>query len=261
VQTLGLDLVGTVPGWSRRVWRSRYGNSAQDDVQWHSLLQESIDATRTLLQHAARTQALRVVMITSAVGSEGKTSLSCHLAASLARAGQRTLLLDWDLRNPSAHRLFDVRRSPGLCEVLRGEAELTEVIYPTPAEGLWIVPAGRCDGSAIRTLALDGPKKIIDQVRGKYDFIVVDSCPVLPVADSLLVGQHVDAVIISVLQDVSQMPHVYAAYQRITALGIRILGAVVNGTTDQVYGNKYQYYSYSNYQSSMDEEPADGVAK
>ena len=257
VRSLGLDLVGTVPGWSRSAFgrSSAYG---QADHRWQSLLQESVDSTRTMLLHAAQEQKLRIVMITSAVGSEGKTSLSCHLAASMARGGQRTLLIDWDLRNPSTHRLFDVPRSPGLADILRGTLSVAEAIRATPAEGLWILPAGNCDGVAIRALAQDKPRQILEEVRPQFDMIIVDSCPVLPVADSLLVGQHVDAVLLSVLQDVSQMPHVHAAYQKITALGIRILGAVVNGTTDQVYGNKYAYYHYANYQEHLDEE-ANGV--
>ncbi len=74
---------------------------------------ESIDATRTMLVHAARTGSHRVVMITSAVGGEGKTSLASHLATSLARSGLRTLLIDADLRSPSIHRLFDLPAGRG----------------------------------------------------------------------------------------------------------------------------------------------------
>ena len=80
----------------------------ESDRYWQNLLLESIDATRTMLVHAARTGSHRVVMITSAVGGEGKTSLASHLATSLARSGLRTLLVDADLRSPSIHRLFDL---------------------------------------------------------------------------------------------------------------------------------------------------------
>jgi Mrp family chromosome partitioning ATPase len=85
-------------------------------------------------------------------------------------------------------------------------------------------------------LARDGVKMLFDRLKEEYDFIIVDSHPVFPATDSLLVGQHADAVILSVLRDVSQSPRVYAACQRLSTLGIRILGAVVNGTNpDEIY--------------------------
>jgi capsular exopolysaccharide synthesis family protein len=166
------------------------------------------------------------------------------LAASLARAGRRTLLLDSDLRNPSLHRLFDMTRGPGLSEVLRGDTDLPGAIRETPIPNLWLISAGQSDPVALQTLALENMRQVFDQLRPQYEFILVDSCPVLPVADSLLVGQHVDAVIFSLLREISRMPRVYAAYQRLAMLGVRILGAVVNGTQQDRYGNTGYNYRY-----------------
>jgi polysaccharide biosynthesis transport protein len=78
-------------------------------------------------------------------------------------------------------------------------------------------------------------------LRQEFDFIIVDSHPVLPATDSLLIGQHVDAVIVSVMRDVSQMHHVHTACQQLSTLGIRVFGAVVNGVPVKVYGKGYQY--------------------
>jgi capsular exopolysaccharide synthesis family protein len=186
-----------------------------------------------MILHESRGEAIRVVMITSAVKGEGKTSLACHLAISLARAGRRTLLIDCDLRSPTAHRLFDLPPGPGLSEVLRGEVDVADVLQPTLACGLYLIPAGRCDAHAIQALAQDPIQALFGDLRGRYDFIIVDSAPVLTVVDSLLVSQNVDAVILSILRDVSQVPKVYAAYERLAVLGIRMLGAVVNGTPGQ----------------------------
>ncbi|MBV8676812.1 MAG: CpsD/CapB family tyrosine-protein kinase, partial [Planctomycetaceae bacterium] len=158
-----------------------------------------------------------------------------------ARAGRRTLLIDCDLRSPTAHRLFDLPSGPGLSEVLRDEVDAADVIQPTSAYGLHLIPSGRCDALAIQALAQDGIRALFDDLRGRYDFIIVDSAPVLPVADALLVSQVVDAVIFSILRDVSRVPMVHAAYERLTALGTRTLGAVVSGTTGEIYGPEYQY--------------------
>src|SRR5262249_30888475 len=132
------------------------------DVYWQNLLTESIDATRTMLQHAARQSGLRVVMVTSALGGEGKTSLASHLATSLARAGCRTLLIDGDLRRPVVHRLFDVDGTPGLSEVLRGEAAVEDAVSPTPVDSLWILPAGAYDGQTLQVLARGGARPVLD---------------------------------------------------------------------------------------------------
>src|SRR5208337_3654070 len=122
------------------------------DRYWHNVLLESIDATVTMLRHTARAESHRVVMITSALSGEGKTSLASHLATSLARSGLRTLLIDADLRSPALHRLFDLTPDPGLSEVLRGEAALEDVVTPTAIEELKVITAGRCDHQTLRIL-------------------------------------------------------------------------------------------------------------
>jgi capsular exopolysaccharide synthesis family protein len=241
ISGLGMKLMGTVPALPSRRQLRLISTSANPNSRWHNILTESVDTARTMLLHMARSDSLRMIMVTSAVGGEGKTSLSSHLAASLARAGRKTLLLDADLRNPAVHRLFGLERSPGVCELLRGEVDVAETIQSTPAPGLSFIPAGRCDGFALQALAQDHFRKICEPLRAEFDFIVVDSAPVLPVADSLLVGQFVDGVIFSILHDVSRLPKVYAAHQRLEMLGIRMLGTVVSGARVDDYGPDYTY--------------------
>jgi Mrp family chromosome partitioning ATPase len=97
----------------------------------------------------------------------------------------------------------------------------------------------------VQALAQDGVKAMFAQLKEQYDFIIVDSCPVLPVADSLLLGQHVDAVLFSVLRDISRTPLVYAAQQRLHSLGVRSLGAVVIGDTGNAHSYPYPALSGS----------------
>ena len=85
--------------------------------------------------------------------------------------------------------------------------------------------------AALSILAQPRSRNLFDQLREQFDFIVVDSAPVLPVADTLLLGQHVDGALFSILRDVSQLPKIHAAHERIAALGVPILGAVLSGTT------------------------------
>ncbi len=241
VRGLGMRIVGALPAIPP-IGEGQFFATKDADEQNQDLL-ESIDAIRTVLLRDASVAATRVVMVTSAQSGEGKTTLAGHLASSLARAGRRTLLMDCDLRTPAAHQLLEQTLQPGLSEVLLEEVNLPEAVRPaTAVDGLWLLPAGQWDREVVQALAQDGPQRIFEQLREEFDFIVVDSHPVLAAADALLVGQHVDAVILSVMRDVSQVPPVSAAVQRLTGLGIRVLGAVVNGAApEDVYSQGTQY--------------------
>ena len=156
---MGIRVVGTLPSLSSR--------QALDPT--HPIvaqLTESIDGVRTILMHDSTSQApasrarhqCRRTM-------EGRTTVASQLAASLARAGRRTLLVDGDLRRPALHALFDVPLEDGLCEVLRAEVDVADVIRPTHAEGLWLLTAGYCDIDAIHALATEQMQPVFDKLR------------------------------------------------------------------------------------------------
>ena len=237
---LGLRLVGTLPALPAPAERGKGGPPARDPGRWEDLLVESIDAARTVILRDCHAGDLRTLLITSAVKGEGKSSLSGHLAVSVARTGRRTLLIDLDLRRPSVHQLFDVDGGPGASEILRGEATIDEAVQ-TVAADLDVVHAGRTDPRAVRALGQPALPELIAGLASRYDLVVIDSAPILPVADSLLISQHVDAVLLSVFREVSRMPAVHAGYDRLASLGVRVLGAVVTGMPAGHYGAEYRY--------------------
>ena len=110
---------------------------------------------------------------------------------------------------------------------------------------LWVLPAGTWDQHALQALAQDDVRTLLEELKQQYDFIIVDSPPVLPVADSLLLGQHVDGVLFSILRDVSRAPAVYAAQQKLQPLGIRILGAVMTGAETDLGRRNYRYLTHN----------------
>ena len=195
-------MVGELPNVSGRVWRRIKGGKGPSVLK--ALMAERIDGTRTALIHTTSADPPRVVMVTSAEPHEGKTTTASQLAASLARSGRRTLLIDADIRNPGAHRVFEMPQDPGLCELLRGEAERDAVIHPTRTANLWLLPAGRCDLRSVQALSTSYLGTAIAALCVQFDYVVIDSGPVLKIADPLLIGQHVDAAIVSVLRDVEQ---------------------------------------------------------
>jgi capsular exopolysaccharide synthesis family protein len=240
VTGLGLSIVGALPLVPTKTRRSGLAVEGGKDRYWHNLMLESIDATRTMLLYAARASGYRVVMIASAESGEGKTTLASHLATSLARTGLKTLLVDADLRCPTIDRLFDLPPEPGLSELLRGEAGLDDVIAATAVEDLNVITGGKFDQPAVRIVAQGGLGPIFSQLKEQFDFVIIDSSPLLPVADGLMIAQQADAALFSILRDVSRKTKVFAAYQRLSTLGVPILGAVVTGTHGGAYG--YGYY-------------------
>ena len=240
VDELGMRIIGTVPAFPNRA--SLKIAAEVGGANWRFALNESINSTRTMLLHTARSQSMQVVMVTSATQGEGKTSITSQLATSMATAGMRTLIVDCDLRNPSIHKLFDIGMSPGVSEILLQEVDPSDAIQPTSVPNLWVIPAGQCSNRVVAALAQGHPlETLFNRLRGQFDFVIVDSCPVLPVADALLIGQHVDGVLFSIMQDISQIPKVVLASEKLNQLNIPLLGAVVNGIKQDVYSYGYNY--------------------
>jgi capsular exopolysaccharide synthesis family protein len=228
VQGLEIPVIGTHAYLSTRP----EGNGQQP---WFARPDDAVDAVRALLLHQSGSGSLaRVVLIASSVGGEGATTAAVELAASLARAGRRTLLVDAHLRRPAAHRAFGLPEGPGLSEVLRGEMSGPAAVRAAPLDRLWLLPAGRADLQAIEVLSRDGARGLLEQWKKDYDFIVFDGAPVAAAADALVLLQRADAVILSVLAGVSRLPAVHAAWQRLSALDARLLGAVVHGAGEDI---------------------------
>lgn len=226
-QRVGIRVIGTVPTISRSAKRSNA-----------DIVAESIDGVRTIIAQTGR-EAPKVILVTSAVEHEGKTTFAAQLAASLARAGHRTLLLDGDLRNPNVHMALELDLRSGLPELLRGEITNDEVVQPTSIDGLFAVTGGACDYASINALSRPDTARIIQGFRSSFDHVVIDAGPVLAFADPLLLGQLSDAAIVVTMRDVSRVPLVTKAVERLRSVGVRVLGTVINGVTDDGPRRRY----------------------
>ncbi|HEX3726008.1 MAG TPA: AAA family ATPase, partial [Pirellulales bacterium] len=178
---LGIRVIGELPSLSGRAWRRIKGGKGGAVLK--ALMAERIDGTRTALIHTDAIDPPRVVMVTSAEPHEGKTTTASQLAASLARSGRRTVLVDGDIRNPGAHRVFDMPLEPGLCELLRGETERDAAIHPTRTPNLWLLPAGHCELRSVQALSNSYLGSAIAALCVQFDYVIIDSGPVLKVAD------------------------------------------------------------------------------
>ncbi len=237
VGTLGCPVVGVLP-WVKGL-SQRHEGADEDPVA--QLTASVADLRAQLLCEAEDQTAGRVLMVTSAVAQEGKTTLASHLAVSVAQAGRRTLLIDGDFRRPQLHYIFDLQRGPGLCDVLRGEKSVKDAAQQGCVPDLFVLTVGRDTQATNSTQVLGSMRSLLEEARKEFDFIVVDSSPVLPVADALLLGKRSDGVLLSVRPHVSQLPLVSEACERLSSLRIPVLGVVVNGAHSRTGG----YYDYS----------------
>ena len=179
-------------------------------------------------------------MVSSAIQGEGKTTLAVQLATRLARTGEPTLLVDYDLRRPAIHRIFGLPRGPGVSDCLQKQCEVSQVVHPADAENLSIITAGNSLPDLLGPLANGVTTAFFEKARAAFTFIVVDGSPILPVIDGLLVSQHADTVVLSVRRDTSEAPQVLRACEKLSAFGSRKYVVVLNGSQEDVLDDYHE---------------------
>ncbi len=239
-QGLGLTVLGSVPTIPARAIR-QLGSSSKRHQTWHLRLTESIDGIAARLLRQAEVDQTRVILISSATSGEGKTTLATQLAMSLARSGRRTVLVDFDLRRPAFDKVLGLPLEPGVSEVLRGQADTSEVVHETGTDKLYVTTAGRWDRQALTALANGAAGRLFEAFREQYEFVVVDAAPILPVADTRFISQHVDTVVLSIFRDISRAPKITAACEILKAFGVGCVEAVVTGPTDHLPDRDLKY--------------------
>ena len=240
---LGLPILGTIP-----IIRA-------DEPKANRLLVEAVDSLRTqLLQTRRIDQPLRTVLVASGLSGEGKTTLTGHLAVSLVRAGYRVLLVDGDLHAPTVQKLFDIPAGPGLCEVLRGESFHMDAIHSTPVPGMFVMTAGTWNMATRQCLVGDRWSQVREQLQQDFDFVIVDTAPLLLMADTLLLAKASDGVVLSVLLGSSRLGAIGLTNEKLQSMAVRVLGAVVNGAESDYATEYYGRYKYS-YGERTDKKP------
>ena len=218
------------------------GNRENRELQ---LFEESVDSLRTYLLLVESLRGLRTLAITSATSGEGKTSLACQLASSLSRAtGERTLIIDGDMRSPDVHRVFDLESGPGLAEVLAGEISLKDAIQSGGQPNLHVLSAGRLTCSPHRLLNSGVFSQVLAKLSKVFRYIIIDTPPVLAASEALILASSANAALVSARRDYSRVDQVEDACARLKAAGAHTAGAVLSGIPIQTYAAKYGAYYY-----------------
>ncbi len=210
-----------------------------------SLFEESIDGLRTCLVLSDNLGDMRVLAVTSAVSGEGKTSLSSQLALSIARSsGKPTLLIDADMRSPDIHRIFQIEQGPGLAQVLAGQCQCRDAIVSGWSKDFDILPAGKLEKSPHKLLGDGAFNKIIERLRTHYDYIIVDTPPVLSASEALVMANAADGTLLCTMRDTSRVRQVKMACDRLRSADAVTIGAVLAGVPTNQYAYRYGSYGY-----------------
>jgi succinoglycan biosynthesis transport protein ExoP len=195
-------------------------------------VEEAVDKLRTFVTQAWLPCGVKTIAVTSPVGDEGKAATSVGLAESLAKAGIRCLLVDFDLRMPAVHRLTQLDNQRGVCELLRGEVQPGDAVVGMPS-GLYVLPAGTWTEATRHCAAGDRLKSLFEILAQPFDCLVVHAHSLLTAAESVEVARRADAVLLCTQYRDSRMPLVTRAAERLATMGAAKTGLVYVGATPQ----------------------------
>src|SRR5271170_5913825 len=192
------------------------------------------------LRQLRQSRTMKKVLITSTIPQEGKSTVAANLACTLARRKQhKVLLLEGDLRRPTVAQKFGLGKVPGLSEWLRGESD-TMNIYRLEALGLWVLPAGNAPENPLELMQSGKLQPLMDQLTSWFDWIVIDSPPVLPLADTSLWARLADGILLVTRKNVTEKQQLQRGLEALERS--KLLGALVNGSTDAAHSDYYQRY-------------------
>jgi capsular exopolysaccharide synthesis family protein len=201
---------------------------------------EEFRTLRSRLYQIREKMQLKNLMVTSALPKEGKSFVAANLAQVMVRQhGRRALVIDADLRNPGMHRHLGAKQTPGLAEYLLGECDEFAALQRGPMENLFFMPAGRVVGSAPELLSNGRMKLLLQRVEPLFDWIIIDTSPVIPVSDSTLIANYCDGILMVVRSNVT--PSDMARRAREEFPDKMLLGVVLNGTQPDASRSKYYY--------------------
>jgi len=196
------------------------------------------------LRHMRRQRPLKKVLITSSIPQEGKSMVAANLACTLAlRTQQKVLLLEGDVRRPTQSKIFGIQSKPGVCEWLTGERPLVKTMYRLDGAGIWILPAGIASGNSLELLQSGRAIPMMEQLTDWFDWVVIDSPPILPLADTSVWTNLADGILLVSRQGTTQKRQLKRGLEALSSQ--KVIGAVLNSArsvapTDYYYrpGNR-----------------------
>lgn len=187
-------------------------------------------------------EGVNALVVTSTAPGEGKTLIASNLAVGLALAGQRVLIVDGDMRRPRVHSVFGRPQEPGLSDLMVGQAKTVDVVGKSAIPNLWILPAGRLPPNPAELLSSKRFRQFLEAVRERFDWVIVDSPPVMAVTDASILAHSASGVLFVTSADVTNRSAAIRAMEQLAAAKATVIGAVLNRA--DIERNAYFYSPY-----------------
>lgn len=244
----GTGIVGSIPLDKER--RKHPAITFEND---NSGIAEAFRKLRTNLQFLSVDKPPRVIVVTSSMPSEGKSTTAINIALALAEAENNVVLVDGDMRRPTMHKYLDLIGPVGFSTVLSGAASLEEALQKTRFPGLTVLTSGAVPPNPSELLGSQSARNMLNELRSKFDYVIVDSTPLLAVTDAAILAAAADGVLVIARYGHTKRDQLAHAIDNVNAVGASLLGAVFTLMPTRG-GSSYSYsYSYTYYGS--DESP------
>jgi capsular exopolysaccharide synthesis family protein len=245
--TLGLPFLGMLPYVNKRAIK---GDSLLLTNGVPAAYAEAFRALRTNIIASAGIKGRRSLLITSAAPGDGKSAVAVNLAVAIGRSGARVLLVDADLRRPVLHQLLGCKQRPGLSDVLTGARKPSESVVATQCSGVWLLASGTSLSNPSEQLGSRRFKEFLDKLSESFDWVIIDSPPIMAVTDPAIIAAMTSGVLFVVNARRTKQKVAQAALDRLETAGASFAGVVLNSVTldrDQYYNTRYYLPFYGEY--------------
>lgn len=205
---------------------------------------EAYRVIRTSIQFAQAGKELKTLAVTSCTPNEGKSMTVANLAVVLTQAGKSVLLLDCDMRNPTVHKNFGLSNKLGLSSCISMGTALSDAVQKTSIEGLYALTGGVIPPNPSELLGSEQMKNVLQRAKEQYDYVLIDTPPVMPVTDALIVSRFVDGMILVIASAEVKVEMARDVKNQLVNAGANILGVVLNKVRSEHHGYGYGYYYY-----------------
>ncbi|WP_349269596.1 chromosome partitioning protein [Mycolicibacterium parafortuitum] len=244
-QITGKGTVGSIP-----LDKDRRSNPAISFDADNSPIAEAYRKLRTNLQFLSVDNPPRVIVVTSSMPSEGKSTSAINIALALAEAERTVVLVDGDMRRPTMHKYLDLVGSVGFSTVLSGAATLDESLQKTRFSGLTVLTSGPIPPNPSELLGSQSARKLLNDLRARFDYVIVDSTPLLAVTDAAILAAAADGVLVMSRFGHTKREQLTHAMSNLESVGAPVLGAVFTFVPTKK-SSSYDYYSYRHYRTEM----------
>jgi capsular exopolysaccharide synthesis family protein len=205
---------------------------------------EAYRVIRTSIQFAQAGKELKTLAVTSCIPNDGKSMTAANLAVVLTQAGKSVLLIDCDMRNPTVHKNFNLSNKVGLSSCISMGTALSDAVQKTSIEGLYALTGGVIPPNPSELLGSEQMKNVLQRAKEQYDYVLIDTPPVMPVTDALIVSRFVDGMILVIASAEIKVEMARDVKNQLVNAGANILGVVLNKVRSEHHGYGYGYYYY-----------------